>query len=61
MLLQNVSRNEVEFVIRPEYVAPFVRRARAQPDGIPPRFQLVVRARFKSQTPIAIERMASTR
>jgi hypothetical protein len=52
------TRAAVEFVTRPEYVTPFVRWMRAQPGGIPPWFQLVVRARFKSQTPIAIERVA---
>jgi hypothetical protein len=31
---------------------------RSQAGGIPAWFQLVVRARFKSQTPIAIERVA---
>lgn len=52
------TRAAVEYVTRPEYVTPFVRWMRAQPGGIPPWFQLVVRARFKSQTPIAIERVA---
>jgi hypothetical protein len=52
------TRAAVEYVTRPEYVTPFIRWMRAQPGGIPPWFQLVVRARFKSQTPISIERVA---
>ena len=51
------TRAAVEFMTRPEYVTPFVRWMRAQPGGIPPWFQVVLRARFKSGTPIAIERV----
>jgi len=47
----------VEYVIRPEYVTPFVRWMRAH-GGVPAAYQVVLRARFKSQTPIAIERVA---
>jgi len=39
-------------------VTGFVGFLRAQPGGIPPWFQVVVRTRFKSGTPIAIERVA---
>jgi hypothetical protein len=52
------TRAAGEFLTRPEYVTPFVRWMKAQPGGIPPWFQLVVRARYKSGTPIAIERVA---
>jgi hypothetical protein len=52
------TRAAVEYLTRPEYVTPFVRFLRTQPGGIPPWFQTVVRARFKSGTPIAIERVA---
>ena len=52
------TRAAVEYVTRPEYVRGFVGFLRTQPGGIPPWFQAVVRARFKSGTPIAIERVA---
>jgi len=52
------TRAAVEYVTRPEYVTPFVRFLREQQGGIPEWFQVVVRAQFKSQTPIAIERVA---
>jgi len=52
------TRAAVEYVTRPEYVTPFLRFLRSQPGGIPEWFQVVVRAQFKSQTPIAIERVA---
>jgi hypothetical protein len=52
------TRAAVEYVTRPEYVTPFVRFLRTQPGGIPAWFQVVVRARFQSGTPIAIERVA---
>ncbi|HWB83861.1 MAG TPA: hypothetical protein VG675_06955 [Bryobacteraceae bacterium] len=51
------TRAAVDFVTRPEYVGPFVRYMHAH-GGIPSAFQLVIRARFRSQTPIAIERVA---
>ena len=52
------TRAAVEFVTRPEYVTGFVRWMRAQPGGVPQYFQVVLRAQFKSGTPIAIERVA---
>lgn len=52
------TRAAVEYVTRPEYVTPFVRWMREKRGGIPAWFQVVVRARFKSQTPIAIEQVA---
>jgi hypothetical protein len=52
------TRAAVEYLTRSEYVTPFVRFLRTQPGGVPAWFQIVVRARFKSGTPIAIERVA---
>jgi hypothetical protein len=52
------TRAAVEFVTRPEYVTPFVRWMRSQPGGMPAWFQVVIRARFRSQMPISIERVA---
>lgn len=52
------TRAAVEFMTLPEYVTPFVRWMRQQPGGIPQWFQVVIRARFKSGTPIEIERVA---
>jgi hypothetical protein len=51
------TRAAVEYVTRPEYVGPFVEWMRAH-GGVPAAFQVVIRAKFKSQTPIAIERVA---
>ena len=51
------SRAAVEYVTRPEYVGAFVRRMHEK-GGVPRWFQVVIRARFKSQTPIAIETAA---
>ena len=51
------TRAAAEYVTRPEYVVAFVRRMREM-GGIPQRFQAVIRARYKSQTPIAIEMVA---
>lgn len=51
------TRAAVEYVTRPEYVAAFVRRMHEK-GLIPWWFQVVIRARFKSQTPIAIEMAA---
>jgi len=48
------TRAAVEYVTRPEYVAASLRRMHAQ-GARPEWFQMVIRARFKSQTPIAIE------
>jgi hypothetical protein len=51
------TRAAVEYVTRPEYVAAFLRRMHEK--GTAPQwFQVVIRARFKSQTPIAIEMAA---
>lgn len=52
------TRAAVEYVTRSEYVTPFVRWMREKQGGIPAWYQVVIRARFKSQTPIAIERVA---
>jgi hypothetical protein len=52
------TRAAVEFMTRSEYVVPFVRWLRSQPGGFPAWFQLVVRARFKAGTPIAMERVS---
>ncbi len=52
------TRAAVEYVTRTEYVTPFVRWMREKQGGIPAWYQVVIRARFKSQTPIAIERVA---
>jgi hypothetical protein len=51
------SRAAVEYVTRPEYVDAFMRRMHEK-GGMPRWFQVVIRARFKSQTPIAIEMAA---
>jgi hypothetical protein len=51
------TRAAVEYVTRPEYVGPFIQWMRAQ-GGVPAAFQVVIRAKFKSQTPIAIDRVA---
>jgi len=48
------TRAAVEFVTRPEYVESFVRQMRSR-GGIPKWFQLVIHARFKARTPIAIK------
>jgi hypothetical protein len=50
------TRAAVEYVTRPAYVADLIRRIHA--NGTPHWFQVVIRARFKSQTPIAIEAVA---
>jgi hypothetical protein len=52
------TRAAAEYMTRAEYAEPFMKWMREQPGGIPEWFQVVVRARFKSQTPIAIERVA---
>jgi hypothetical protein len=52
------TRAAVEFVTRPEYVTPFVRWMRGQPGGVPQWYQVVIRAQFRSQMAIAIERVA---
>jgi hypothetical protein len=51
------SRAAVEFVTRPEYVASLVQQMHNR-GGIPKWFQAVVRIRFKSKVPIAIELVA---
>jgi len=48
------TRAAVEFVTRPEYVESFVQQMHSR-GGIPKWFQLVIHARFKDRTPIAIE------
>lgn len=50
------TRAAVEYVTRPEYVYTLVARLHEKQN--PRWFQIVVRARFKSQTPIAIEMAA---
>ncbi|MGA2268002.1 MAG: hypothetical protein ABSH44_05975 [Bryobacteraceae bacterium] len=52
------TRAAVEYVTRAEYVTPFVRWMREKQGDIPAWYQVVIRARFKTQTPIAIERVA---
>ena len=52
------TRAAAEFVTRPEYIAPFVRFLNQTEGGIPPWFQVVLRARFRSLTPISIDRVA---
>jgi hypothetical protein len=52
------TRAAAEFVTRPEYMTPFVRYMRQSHGGVPDWFQVVVRARFRSLTPISIERVA---
>ena len=49
------TRAAVEFVTRPDYAARLVRSLRGNGGAIPRYFQAVVRARFKSQTPIQVE------
>ena len=51
------TRAAAEYVTRAEYVAPFVGWMREH-GGVPAWFQVVIRARFKAGTPIAIERVA---
>jgi hypothetical protein len=48
------TRAAVDYVTRPEYA----RRMVQSMGRVPPYFQVVVRARFKSQVPIAIEQVA---
>ena len=55
------TRAAVEYMTRGEYVEPFVRWLRQTYGAAPPWFQVVVRARFKSGTPISIERVAFRR
>lgn len=50
------TRAAVEYVSRPAYVADLLHRI--QTNGSPHWFQVVILARFKSQTPIAIEAVA---
>jgi hypothetical protein len=52
------TRAAAEFITRPEYITPFVRELRGKYKGVPQWFQVVVRARYKSLTPISIERVA---
>jgi hypothetical protein len=48
------TRAAVEFVTRPEYVAYLIKKMHER-GGIPKWFQIVIRVRFRSNTPIAIE------
>jgi len=53
------TRAAVEYLTHPEYVTPFVDFLHKQQRGtMPAWFQAVVRARFSSGTPVAIERVA---
>jgi hypothetical protein len=52
------TRAAAEFVTRAEYVTPFVRWMKQTHGGVPAWFQVVIRARFKSLTPIEIDRVA---
>ena len=49
------TRAAVEFVTRPEYAAKLAARLRQAAGKIPDYFEAVVRAKFRSQTPIEIE------
>ena len=49
------ARAAVEFATRPDYAARLVRSLRDSHGAIPRYFQVVVRARFKSQTPLYVE------
>jgi hypothetical protein len=51
------TRAAAEYVTSPQYVSAFVHRMRER-GGIPQWFQAVIRARYRSQTPIAIELVA---
>lgn len=52
------TRAAVDFMVRPEYATRFVQFTRKAGGAIPAYFQTVVRARFKSQTPLTIEQVA---
>ncbi len=49
------TRAAAEYVSRPEHVSALVRAMHRQFGGVPGHFQAVIRARYKAQTPIAIE------
>jgi len=51
------TRAAVEYVTRPDYVAQLTRALRGGGSAIPLYFQAVLRARFKSQTPIQVEQV----
>lgn len=52
------SRAAVDYVTRPEYVTKLLASLRDKQGNIPRYFECVVRARFKSQTPIQIDQVA---
>lgn len=52
------TRVAVEYVTRPQYAEQLVHTLRESGNGIPKYFEAVVRARFRSQTPIQIEQIA---
>ncbi len=52
------TRAAVEYVTRPEYASQLVRALRQSAGVTPKYFQAVLRARFRSQTPIQIEQVA---
>lgn len=52
------SRAAVDYVTRPEYVTQLVASLKDSRGRIPPYFECVVQARFKSQTPIQIRQVA---
>jgi hypothetical protein len=49
------ARAAVEYLTRPQYAARLVARIRGSNGSVPPYFQCVIRARFRSQMPIEIE------
>jgi hypothetical protein len=52
------TRAAVEYVTRPDYAERLVRALRNSSGQTPRYFQAVVRARFKSQTPIQVEQVS---
>jgi hypothetical protein len=62
MLLASTStegtRAAAEYVTRPEYAAQLARSLSASGRGMPKYFEAVIRAQFRSQTPIQIEQVA---
>lgn len=52
------TRAAVEYVTRPDYVTQLTHALRGTGSAIPLYFQAVLRARFKSQTPIQVEQVA---
>jgi hypothetical protein len=62
MLLASTStegtRAAVEYVSRPEYAGELLRSLRQLERGMPKYFEVVIRAEFRSQTPIQIQQVA---